>query len=316
MSDLMCLDQARKALQICIEPLQAKTLRDKAAALEVFARAARDSEMLVLAGEIRLRAERRLGELLTEMTKRQGWLSAVPTGNRGKNAPDGGDIDSHGEPPPKLADLGIDKKLSTSAQKLAAIKAREFEDYLAQCREAGRPPKSAKVLFRGGAARPVVHHSSSIHEYYTPPALVERVRAVFGGSIDLDPCSNEGRPHVPAQTHFTRREDGMKQPWHGNVYCHPPYGGVGDWIDKSLSEHQEGHTDAIILLLSARTDTPWFHALRDFPVCFLRGRVAFVGSGACNPAPFASMLVWVSARDPAVFAASLEGVGNTYARLQ
>ena len=72
-------------------------------------------------GEIRLRAERKLGELLRDAPKATGAMGvgpiAVPKWNRN-------DI-------PTLSPQGIDKKLSARAQKMAAVPEAEFEGKLA-----------------------------------------------------------------------------------------------------------------------------------------------------------------------------------------
>ena len=70
--------------------------------------------------EIRLRAERGLGEVLARTPKHKGRLkrgSAVPEGN-------------HGEPS-ILAELGITKQFSSQAQKLAAVPSKTFEAKIA-----------------------------------------------------------------------------------------------------------------------------------------------------------------------------------------
>jgi hypothetical protein len=156
-------------------------------------------------------------------------------------------------------------------------------------------------------------YSSEHEEHYTPADIIELVIACFGGEIDLDPCSNTGTPNVPAKVTYAREQDGLKQPWFGRVFVNPPYGNsVPLWVDKAITEYLEGRTDAIILLLAARPDTLWFHDLRNFPICFLRGRLRFLGNP--DPAPFPSALFWISDQSPAVFAATLEERGTTFVR--
>ena len=51
---------------------EVKDIRDKAIAIEIYSRQARNFENEMRAIEIRIRAERRCGELLAEMEKDQG----------------------------------------------------------------------------------------------------------------------------------------------------------------------------------------------------------------------------------------------------
>lgn len=71
---------------------------------------------------IRLDATRRLGELLRKQEKAKGG-AAPGVGRRGKQC--GTDAEPHSAP--TLAEQGISKKLSATAQKLAAIPAEQYE---------------------------------------------------------------------------------------------------------------------------------------------------------------------------------------------
>jgi len=151
--------------------------------------------------------------------------------------------------------------------------------------------------------RLAVHHSSATAEWYTPRIVIDHVLAFFD-EIDLDPCSNsKDAPNVPARQVFTEAENGLAQAWWGRVYMNPPYGdGIGRWVTKlcdsyeveavdGLNAGDEERIEAGIALLPARTDTEWFRRLRNYTVCFIKGRLRFVG--ADNSAPFPSMLVYL-----------------------
>ncbi len=74
----------------------------------------------------------------------------------------------------------------------------------------------------------------------------------------------------------------------------PPYGdGIDKWAEKLRAEFESGHVTRALALVPARTDTAWFHHLRTFPRCFLRGRLKFSGTGGgnLNSAPFPSALI-------------------------
>jgi hypothetical protein len=108
-------------------------------------------------------------------------------------------------------------------------------------------------------------------EWYTPAWLM----AAIGLEFDLDPCHPHDRvlEHIPAPRRYTVFDDGLKQPWHGRVWCNPPYGPrVGRWLDR-MAAHGHG-----IALVYARTDTAWCQAALESAgmALFLRGRVPFL----------------------------------------
>lgn len=134
--------------------------------------------------------------------------------------------------------------------------------------------------------------SSETPEWYTPPEIIESVVEVFG-SIMLDPCSNSAEnPNVPASVHFTADDDGLNLEWHGSVYMNPPYGrGIMSWVEKLVSEYENGEVTEAIALVPARTDTAWFSKLQDYVWCAVRGRLKF--SGSDNTAPFPSAVFYL-----------------------
>lgn len=122
-------DAAIYALAECKAIDEVKTWADKAAAMQAYGRMAKNKTLEVDAAEIRIRAERRLGQLLVAQ-KESGGL------NQGalKNGPA---LVTHedGKTPPKLSDVGISYDLSSKAQKLAAVPEAEFESEVGQWRE-------------------------------------------------------------------------------------------------------------------------------------------------------------------------------------
>lgn len=137
-----------------------------------------------------------------------------------------------------------------------------------------------------------VHYSSATPEWYTPAHIIDLVLEFFD-EIDLDPCSNSHEtPNVPAATRYVEADDGLKQPWFGRVYMNPPYGDlISGWVKKLHDEYQNGDVEAAIALVPLRGDTAWwFDYVMPYAMCFIRGRLRFVG--AENSAPFPSVLVY------------------------
>lgn len=128
---------------------------------------------------------------------------------------------------------------------------------------------------------------ASTDEWYTPPEVFD----ALGLAFDLDPAAPPGGvPWVPTARYFTRREDGLTQPWQGRVWMNPPYGrNTGRWLAK-LADHGDG-----LALVFARTDTAWFQRTAKVAsaLCFVRGRLRFhrPDGSPGDTAPSPSLLV-------------------------
>lgn len=135
--------------------------------------------------------------------------------------------------------------------------------------------------------------TSETDEWYTPKEIIESVLEVFGGQIDVDPCSNSSvNPNVPAVSHFTKVDNGLLRAWCGKIYMNPPYGReIKDWVLKLIEEKQMGNIEEAIALVPARTDTEWFAAFDPHPWCAVKGRLKF--SDHPNSAPFPSAIFYL-----------------------
>jgi hypothetical protein len=109
-------------------------------------------------------------------------------------------------------------------------------------------------------------------DWWTPPFIFERLGLVF----DLDPCSaGVGLGFVPARKIYTKADDGLAQPWHGLVFCNPPFGGRRGhvpWLVK-FPDHANG-----IAIVRAYTSCDWWHAHvvpRAELLLFPRGKTKF-----------------------------------------
>jgi N6-adenosine-specific RNA methylase IME4 len=121
---LSLYDTASRALAEAKNLTEVKDIADRASALKEYARRANDRHLEIDAAELRIRAERRLGEML-----------AVTELNHGKRGDRGPRSAPRSDSRPTLAEIGIDKKLSSRAQKLASISERAIEARIATWRQ-------------------------------------------------------------------------------------------------------------------------------------------------------------------------------------
>jgi N6-adenosine-specific RNA methylase IME4 len=128
MSALAKYDAARAALAAAHRIDEVKDIADRAVAMALYARQARDGELIAKATEIRKRAERRLGELI-EQERQAGKLAKGGQPHQHKRKSTGSRKDPVA---PTLADQGITKSLADRARKAAAMPAAAFEQEVAQ----------------------------------------------------------------------------------------------------------------------------------------------------------------------------------------
>lgn len=114
------------------------------------------------------------------------------------------------------------------------------------------------------------HQSAAMQkdEWLTPPHILQAL-----GHFDLDPCAPICRPWNTAAAHYTIEDNGLAKPWHGRVWCNPPYGlEAAKWLAR-LADHGTG-----IALIFARTETRMFfeHVWpKASGMLFLEGRLHF-----------------------------------------
>ena len=118
--ELIKYDAAKKAIAEYKTVDEVKDFRDKALAIEAYAKQANDMELEWDAARARVRAERKCGELLSQTEKAKGGQPFQnPTGNK--------DEPVENNNPKTLDEMGLTKKQSSDFQKLAAVPEEEFE---------------------------------------------------------------------------------------------------------------------------------------------------------------------------------------------
>ena len=157
------------------------------------------------------------------------------------------------------------------------------------------------------------------NDWCTPGDVLDVVRDAFGGSIDLDPCSNPASITMAAreiwETDYPEasRKDsveignGLALVWHGRTFVNPPFDNLGAWIQKCAQEGRPRRAE-VILLCPSRTDTIAWQALAPTvdALCFWKGRIKFLGSLYGAPFPTA-LLYWGT--NPSMFARAFRPKG-------
>lgn len=133
MTNLIKYEQARQALAECHRVDEVKDIRDKAEAMAAYARQAKDQDLILWATEIKVRAERRAGEMLNQSR------------SSGERAASGGSLRKESNVA-TLSDIGISKDQSSRWQALAAMPEEHFETAVATAKESAGQVTTAFML--------------------------------------------------------------------------------------------------------------------------------------------------------------------------
>lgn len=262
-----------------------KYVRDIASAAAEYARAAKlGLEAQNSAATIKLRAERKAGELLAGLERGQGSRTDLTLSNNGQSSPYAA----------TLADTDTTRQQANRWQTVARLPEEKFEAYIEETIEAGNEVTTAGALRI--AQNVHVANNSGNNEWYTPPEYIEAARAVMGG-IDTDPASSAvANQTVKAGVYFDREYDGLRREWHGRLWLNPPYSQpeIGDFCAKLVAEIDGGRVRQAITLTNNATETGWFRVLaeRCTAVCFPASRIRFLDAqGNANGAPLQGQAV-------------------------
>lgn len=128
----------------------------------------------------------------------------------------------------------------------------------------------------------------STNEWYTPAKYIEAAREVMHG-IDLDPASCElANQTVKAARYYTEQDNGLLQPWYGNIWLNPPYGrmykntGTTAFVSRLIRDYEQGNIQQAIILTMLGMYARWFFRLLDYPICYLEEKPIFYRPDGTN----------------------------------
>jgi hypothetical protein len=113
MTALVRYEKARHALAEAHRVDEVKSIRDKAEAMAAYARQAKDTQLVQYATEIKVRAERKAGEMLAAMPKAKGAAAK--------------EWKTRSDDTTTLGEMGITKEQSSRWQQVASIPEKHFE---------------------------------------------------------------------------------------------------------------------------------------------------------------------------------------------
>ncbi|MEY3243087.1 MAG: hypothetical protein RIR11_4526 [Bacteroidota bacterium] len=148
--------------------------------------------------------------------------------------------------------------------------------------------------------------NTSSQSWGTPLKYVNAVKEVFGGQIDLDPCSNEFSI-VNAKTEYRLPQfDGLKETWNfQTIYVNPPYGidkerqtTIKNWLANCANAYEAYNSEVLALVPIAANTSHWkkYVFTKAKSICFLYDtRLRFLENGQDigKGAPMAcAMIYW------------------------
>jgi hypothetical protein len=148
--------------------------------------------------------------------------------------------------------------------------------------------------------------NSSSQQWGTPHKYVDAVRHVFGGEIDLDPCSNEFSIVKAKTEYMLPAQDGLRESWNfSRIYVNPPYGAdrrhrttIRHWLHRCAEAHKRYGSEVLSLVPVATNTRHWKNYVwgRATAICFLydtRLRFLVDGRDVGKGAPMAcAMIYW------------------------
>jgi len=182
-TELQFYDAAKAALAKAVKVDEVKKIHDKAAAVKAAARIAMDKTLEADAAEIRMRAERRLGQLMEQQKQTVGFNKGGKSEHRNRVKTKPGKV--------TLTEAGIDKNLAQQARTAAKPSDQEFESKVAAEKEYITAPKPVTVSEKPKPKKPATPRRRVPAADSKPPSVsaediaLKRFTTVAAGLVQL-----------------------------------------------------------------------------------------------------------------------------------
>tara|TARA_R100000005_G_C4934621_1_gene161997 strand:- start:304 stop:816 length:513 start_codon:yes stop_codon:yes gene_type:complete len=127
----------------------------------------------------------------------------------------------------------------------------------------------------------------------TPVEFVGDVVKFFGGSVDLDPCSDDAdNGNVPAKKVYTEETNGLAHEWIADsVFMNHPYSNSKEWVPYAAQQYECGNAKEMVLLIKLDVSTKWWNSVAKYPWIAVNKRLRF--GAAASAAPFQSAIIYL-----------------------
>jgi len=132
--------------------------------------------------------------------------------------------------------------------------------------------------------------NSQSQDWGTPEKYVKAVKEVFGGKIDLDPCSSKYSIVNAKNEYILPKHDGLKESWnYPTIYVNPPYGinkeygtTIRHWLARCAEAYNRYNSEVLALVPVATNTGHWKNSVfgKATAICFLYDtRLKFLENG-------------------------------------
>jgi len=145
--------------------------------------------------------------------------------------------------------------------------------------------------------------NSISQDWCTPPKYVKAVKNFFGGTVELDPCSNINSIVEAEVEYMLPRNNGLEESWnYQTIYVNPPYGvdrarksSIKNWIERCAKSYLKYKSEVLALIPVAVNTKHWKEHIFGVAdsICFLSDtRLKFINGTKNKGAPMACAMVY------------------------